>query len=335
MLDVRVRDVNYLPSLLEGFRDSLGGNLDKIGKEEIFNCDNNNARGIIRCSFFKDGLSFIDFDLNFYQDTSINVDTSEVNKLYFIYCLEGQFELQLEAGGPVTQLEDYQSAVISTSKLDQFKINFKKGMKAVVNMICFDREIFVKSRGYLSNSKDPLNILFSQVDGQAMLFFGNYDHKIAEQVRMLKAIEQSGLLRNIIIESQVNLILASQLQYYLQDTQADHRSSGLTKMEIEKAMRMADHIREYPNKPHTIKILSKREGLSAGKMQTAFKYLYERTVSDFVKEIRLEKAEELIATTDLSISEVVYAVGFNSRSYFSKIFKEKYKYSPRRYKYQG
>lgn len=42
-------------------------------------------------------------------------------------------------------------------------------------------------------------------------------------------------------------------------------------------------------------------------------------------------AEKLIKTTDLNISQIVYTIGLSSRSYFSKIFKEKYKCSPREY----
>ena len=36
--------------------------------------------------------------------------------------------------------------------------------------------------------------------------------------------------------------------------------------------------------------------------------------------------------SDLNISEIVYTIGFSSRSYFSKIFKEKYNISPNEYK---
>lgn len=52
---------------------------------------------------------------------------------------------------------------------------------------------------------------------------------------------------------------------------------------------------------------------------------------DFVKEIRLSKSVELIKTTDMSISEIAFAVGFNDSGYFGKCFKKKFKLSPREY----
>ncbi|GAA0872142.1 hypothetical protein GCM10009117_12890 [Gangjinia marincola] len=59
--------------------------------------------------------------------------------------------------------------------------------------------------------------------------------------------------------------------------------------------------------------------------------MHNRTVADYVRNVRLDKAEELMRTTDLNISEIVYSVGLTSRSYFCKIFKQKYKCSPKQY----
>jgi len=39
-------------------------------------------------------------------------------------------------------------------------------------------------------------------------------------------------------------------------------------------------------------------------------------------------------TSDLNISQIVYSIGFTSRSYFTKIFKEKYVLAPNEYKRQ-
>jgi AraC-like DNA-binding protein len=40
----------------------------------------------------------------------------------------------------------------------------------------------------------------------------------------------------------------------------------------------------------------------------------------------------MLKNTDLNISQIVYSIGFSSRSYFSKIFKEKYDISPNKLK---
>ncbi|MBM6947268.1 response regulator transcription factor [Mordavella massiliensis] len=46
------------------------------------------------------------------------------------------------------------------------------------------------------------------------------------------------------------------------------------------------------------------------------------TFSSYVRRIRMEKAKELLLTTDMKIYEVALAVGYPEQKYFSKVFKE-------------
>ncbi len=48
--------------------------------------------------------------------------------------------------------------------------------------------------------------------------------------------------------------------------------------------------------------------------------------------MRLEKAKELLETTDSSISEAAFQTGFNSPSNFTKVFREKYGITPSQFR---
>jgi len=52
---------------------------------------------------------------------------------------------------------------------------------------------------------------------------------------------------------------------------------------------------------------------------------------EFIKDIRLKRAKQLLDTGELTVTEVAYKIGFNSSGYFSTCFKEKYKVSPSDY----
>nr|WP_297788798.1 helix-turn-helix domain-containing protein [uncultured Allomuricauda sp.] len=52
------------------------------------------------------------------------------------------------------------------------------------------------------------------------------------------------------------------------------------------------------------------------------------SASQFIRQIRLEEAMELLQDSDLTVSEVSYRVGFGSTSYFIKCFREHYGYPP-------
>lgn len=62
-----------------------------------------------------------------------------------------------------------------------------------------------------------------------------------------------------------------------------------------------------------------------------FKSLTNLAPVEFVREMRLKRARQFLDTNGQNISEIAYAVGFNSAKYFSTCFKEQYGMSPSEY----
>lgn len=56
------------------------------------------------------------------------------------------------------------------------------------------------------------------------------------------------------------------------------------------------------------------------------------TFKDLLQEKRLNKAKQLLNETDISVVEIISLVGYENLTYFYKIFKEKYGYTPKNYK---
>jgi CheY-like chemotaxis protein/two-component sensor histidine kinase len=69
--------------------------------------------------------------------------------------------------------------------------------------------------------------------------------------------------------------------------------------------------------------------LSNTQVNRKLKALTGRTPSQFIRFIRLERAAELLKTTENNISEVAYSVGFNDPNYFTRVFSEEFGFSPR------
>ncbi len=68
--------------------------------------------------------------------------------------------------------------------------------------------------------------------------------------------------------------------------------------------------------------------LSQSQLYRKLKALTDKTPLVFIREIRLKHAMHLLKDTDLNISEVAYAVGFNDPNYFSRVFHKEYGQSP-------
>lgn len=75
------------------------------------------------------------------------------------------------------------------------------------------------------------------------------------------------------------------------------------------------------------------EKLTMSRMQLHRKLLTYTGLSTtaFIRSQRLKQAVHILKTSDVSISEIAYAVGFNTPSYFIKCFKEIYKMTPVEY----
>ena len=50
---------------------------------------------------------------------------------------------------------------------------------------------------------------------------------------------------------------------------------------------------------------------------------------------RFHKAKMLLKTTTLTISEVAFNIGYKDPSYFTRLFKEKYKMTPSKFRKSG
>ena len=61
--------------------------------------------------------------------------------------------------------------------------------------------------------------------------------------------------------------------------------------------------------------------LSVSALERRFKKHLVKTPKQFIRQIRLENARQLLVETNLPISEVAYQCGFLDHSYFSRQFK--------------
>ena len=55
------------------------------------------------------------------------------------------------------------------------------------------------------------------------------------------------------------------------------------------------------------------------------------SINEFIRKIKMRKAEELLLTGKYNISEIAYQIGFSSISYFRKCFKDEFHASSSEY----
>ncbi|MBZ5739611.1 helix-turn-helix domain-containing protein [Nocardioides mangrovi] len=86
--------------------------------------------------------------------------------------------------------------------------------------------------------------------------------------------------------------------------------------------RARDHADRHYTEHLDLETLAAIAGLSRFHFQRLFKATYGRTPATYVSERRVERAQDLLRATNLTVTEVCHAVGFSSLGSFSSRFRE-------------
>lgn len=75
-------------------------------------------------------------------------------------------------------------------------------------------------------------------------------------------------------------------------------------------------------------LLSRKLGLSRSQLYRNLKKLVLQSPAHYIRYVRLQKANELLDNSDMSIGEIAFRTGFANQSHFTRIFHEQYGLNP-------
>lgn len=325
---------NSTKEIIEQLQHNIGGEIiDSWGKSRL-KVNNNIARGTIRVVTFDWGVNVIIFNITFFEDITFKIEATEYNPVRFIYNLKGEFLHRFGINSREALVEQFQT-LITTNKTDGFDyFKFKKDIELDINFIQIIRKDFLKKRTTkVSSLNKKLQDVFVDTDHtKRFSHYGALNLKMADYVKQLHNIKGKGMVKILRMEAKVYEILSQHINHYNRQSQGVPLPTSLVKSELKKIRQLGNKILKEPSLDYNLDDLSMECGLSQAKLQDGFKFLFSRTVTEYIRHVRLESARELMRTTDLNISQIVYTIGFTSRSYFSKIFKEKYGVTPNQFK---
>lgn len=320
-------------SVLTQLQTALKGGIEHKLKESILTIDSDLGHGIIRGTKSKGGISYLEFDVSFKEDIKLTITSPVKTAINFAYCAEGKMAHTFDNATNRLELETFQTGILANINQENNTLYFYRDVQVVMSLISVNTR-FGTSNEFSINKELRERYIENRTEDVAIV--GSYNLQIAERIKQLQAIKQKGVVRALLIEGLVHVILALEIEQHKKDTLKQENSTGsLTCKEMTKVKDLSEFIQNFPETSLTVTGLSHKIGLTPSKLQEGFKLMHHRTVNDFIRDVRVTKSEVLIKTTDMNISQILYTLGFSSRSYFSKIFKEKYNCSPSQYKNQN
>ncbi|MBE0422962.1 MAG: helix-turn-helix domain-containing protein [Lutibacter sp.] len=82
------------------------------------------------------------------------------------------------------------------------------------------------------------------------------------------------------------------------------------------------------NERFGVKELAREIGMSRFNLNRKLHFIYQKTTNQYIRELRLQRARELLQNDSLTASEVAFKVGFSSPAYFSTCFSAYYGFPP-------
>jgi|SRR5690554_975150 len=312
------------------YSDYSSSNLNSI--KEIDNLDVNSAdlknesiKSVYNycCKYF----SYNEYSFRLSTEKQIILNNDYQDGLYLIYSYQGSFSLR-KYENIIRNVEELQSTIVYNKERKDIILTLNGNQKYHFGVIRIDNRLTKYNSIFMKYKESLSKINTFNTESISTIPCLNLIDKFDNLSARIKENKSSEL----IVEGLILQIIGIKLEFLKEiSIQNDICSGDITLKELNRIKSCATEIKNDPSFEYSISYLCEKTRLSPFKLQEGFKQLYNTTANNYVRDMRLEKAVYLFKNTDLNISQIVYSIGLTSRSYFSKIFKEKFKCSPKDY----
>ena len=175
--------------------------------------------------------------------------------------------------------------------------------------------------GLFDHLKEAIVLDFSQDDKMRFIFEALIDE-----------YQKSGPACAAMMEALMNQCLIEVLRA------ADAKSEGalpwLSAMDDPRISKVIDVILDRPEGDYTIESLANIAAMSRATFVRHFEKCFSRTPMDYLRDVRLRRAAQVLQVSTFPIDNVAGKVGYSSRSHFSKSFSEQFGMSPMEFRKQ-
>lgn len=271
-----------------------------------------------------EGLQLVKSDVNFDRDTEFAVSLDSLLK--FQFRLEGKGSLHFDGHKDIPMHEFSGGMLLHPEGLEKIEC-FKRGEheRAITLLVSPD---YLLKRFPIYDQVLPSPLTFYLDAGIDDVFFSRLPltPEIASAAQGLYSPGVKSEFATLYRQSRAQELLVYCLQLLSQTPSRAHVNLKSNDIEcINEARRIIESdIAAAPK----IRDLALRVGINESKLMSGFKELYNQTLHDYLRSCRMNKAKELLLSTDAPITQIALDVGYEFSSNFTIAFKRHFGQPP-------
>ena len=122
---------------------------------------------------------------------------------------------------------------------------------------------------------------------------------------------------------------------HLLDKRSGGAQASTERSERQVIQKIKDYVKEHVGEDLSLTTVARQTNLSTNYLSNLFRTETSQKYSDYVTNVRIEKAKQLLQDSELMVYEVAEICGYNSTKHFISVFKKHTGMAPLQYRKQG
>ena len=297
--------------------------ISKRESEEIYRLNDPIGEGIMKHLHIARGIELVYSELESYSP-NYQAEKKEVDGLEIMYIVDGHGEFEL-------QNRQFASGEKGDVMIFNCKSAVKKAMLGKSGMNCISIILFTEDtisflNDFLGSKEFSSSDFFNEIrksDSTITFPCGELLEKLFLETIRLPVAYSKYTVKLAVVHAIILLIQKFRdkdtSDIRIKNDSRDSYFSGSTGCKVQNARRI---INSNLEQEISIEELAEKVNLNRTTLQKVFKEMYGLTVNEYRTKARLQLAKNMLASTNLSITEIAGRCGYTNASKFSEVFKK-------------
>lgn len=280
----------------------------------------------------KPGLILSFMDVMPMEDTHYRVETQE-DSIKFAFSLSGKGNFDFRfidrrlKGGDRDEL--VYSSFVYFSPVIEGKGQFKAGHRLQEFSIHITPAMLLSYlNGQFDTGPHALREILGGSDQVSFFHAAGISNPMLIAVHQVLSCNLSGRMRYLFFESKAMELITYKLDQIIRDQPGKDQLSPMSMDDYERLKKAVEILGNTFENPPGLFDLAKHIGTTHTRLNSCFRKVFHTTAFGYLRQLRLEKARQLLEKEGLNVTQAAYSVGYSSVPSFSKAFLKHFGMTP-------